>query len=54
MAKEKKITRVRSIRASLEFWEMAQKVANKEKTDPNKLIIKATTEYCNKREENGK
>ena len=54
MANISKITKVRSIRASFDFWEKAQKVANQEKTDLNKLIIKATMEYCNRRIENGK
>ena len=41
-----KITKVRSIRASFDFWELVEKIAKKENTDPNKLIIKATKEYC--------
>lgn len=51
---ESKITKVRSIRASFEFWEKAQKVANQEKTDINKLIVKATNEYCDRRDKNEK
>ena len=46
MANSSKKTKVRSIRASFEFWETLQAVAEKEKTDPNKLIIRVVNEYC--------
>ena len=46
MPNSSKITKVRSIRASFDFWEMVEKIAKEQKTDPNKLIIKATKEYC--------
>ena len=46
MANSSKVTKVRSIRASFEFWEMVEKTAEKENTDPNKIIVKATKEYC--------
>lgn len=46
MAGSSKITKVRSIRATYEFWEKVRNIAEKEKTDPNKLIIRVVNEYC--------
>lgn len=53
MPNNSKKTIVRSVRASKEFWEKAKKVAKKEKTDTNKLIVKAVTNYCEKEVKNG-
>ena len=41
-----KITVVISIRATKEFWEKTKSVAEKQKTDTNKLIIKVVSDYC--------
>ena len=46
MPNQSKITKVRSIRASDDFWCMTGKTAKKENTDINKLIVKVVTEYC--------
>lgn len=43
-------TKVRSVRASEEFWERAEKVAKDEKIDTNKLIVKTVSEYCEVKE----
>jgi predicted DNA-binding ribbon-helix-helix protein len=46
MPNSSKITKVRSIRASFDFWDMIAKIAEKEKTNLNNLIIKVMTQYC--------
>lgn len=46
MPNQSKLTKVRSIRASSEFWNNAGKVASEEKTDVNKLIVKVVSNYC--------
>lgn len=53
MPNQCKLTRVRSIRASDEFWEMAKNTAKEKKLDTNKLIVNVVTEYC-KGENNGR
>ena len=53
MPNKSRLTIVRSIRASKEFWNKAKKTAKKQKTDTNKLVIKAVTEYCEKEVNNG-
>ena len=53
MPNKSKITEVKSIRASKEFWDRAEETAKKENTDRNKLIVKVVTEYCNE-VENGR
>lgn len=53
MPNSSKSTVVRSIRASKEFWERAEKKAKIEKTDTNKLVVKAVKEYCEKEVKNG-
>lgn len=53
MPNSSKKTRVRSIRASNEFWEKVEETAKIEKTDTNKLVIKAVSEYCEKEVNNG-
>lgn len=47
MPNKSKLTVVKSLRASKEFWDKADKTAKKEKTDRNKLIVKVVSEYCN-------
>ena len=46
MPNQSKITKVRSIRASEEFWNITSEIAKNENTDINKLIVKVVTEYC--------
>ena len=46
MPNSSKITIVRSIRATRDFWEKAKKVAENQNTDINKLIIKIVSDYC--------
>lgn len=46
MPNQSKITKVRSIRASNDFWSITEKIAKEENTDINKLIVKVVTEYC--------
>ena len=41
-------TRVRSIRADEEFWELCDKVCELQKTNCNELIVRAAIRYCNK------
>ena len=53
MPNKSRLTIVRSIRASKEFWNKAKKMARKQKTDTNKLVIKAVNEYCEKEVNNG-
>ena len=53
MPNSSKLTIVRSIRASKEFWKQVKKVAEKQKTDTNKLIVNIVTNYCNKEVNNG-
>ena len=48
MPNTSKVTTVRSIRASKEFWEKVKQVAKSENTDTNKLIVKAVIEYFDK------
>ena len=47
MPNKSKLTVVKSLRASKEFWKKADETAKKEKTDRNKLIVKVVSEYCN-------
>lgn len=54
MPNTSKLTTVRSIRASKEFWEKVKQVAKSENTDTNKLIIKAVLEYFDKEIVNGR
>lgn len=54
MPNTSKLTTVRSIRASKEFWEKVKQVAKSENTDTNKLIIKAVLEYFDKELVNGR
>jgi predicted DNA-binding ribbon-helix-helix protein len=53
MPNKSKLTVVKSLRASKEFWDKADKTAKKEKTDRNKLIVKVVSEYLNE-VENGR
>ena len=53
MANISKITKVRSLRASAEFWEGVSAVAKAENTDINKLIVRVVDKYC-KEVNNGK
>ena len=53
MAKERKGTMVRSIRASADFWAKAKEISIIENTDINKLIVKIVSDYF-KEVENGK
>lgn len=46
MPNSSKITVVKSIRASHEFWETVKIVAEKEKIDKNALVKKAVMQYC--------
>lgn len=46
MPNQSKITKVRSIRASYNFWKLIEKTAKKENTDINKLIVRVVTDYC--------
>ena len=54
MPNTSKLTTVRSIRASKEFWEKVKQVAKSENTDTNKLVIKAVLEYFDKELVNGR
>ena len=40
-------TRVRSVRASQDFWDKCKKVASIKNTDVNKLIVSRVNKYCN-------
>ena len=53
MPNKSKLTVVKSLRASKEFWKKADETAKREKTDRNKLIVKVVSEYCNE-VENGR
>ena len=54
MSGNSKKTIVRSVRASQEFWERLKELARQKETDPNKLIVKVISEYCNKEINNGR
>lgn len=53
MPNKSNLTVVRSIRASKDFWEKANKVAKAQKTDTNKLIVTVVSKYCEKEVKNG-
>ena len=46
MPNQSKITKVRSIRASNEFWDMVKNEAKIKGVDINKFVINAVKEYC--------
>lgn len=46
MPNKSKLTIVRSIRASREFWEKCEEKARQENLDTNKLVVRVVTEYC--------
>lgn len=49
MPNQSKLTKVRSVRATDEFWRKCDIMARLEKTDRNKLIVKVLNNYCNKK-----
>lgn len=49
-----KLTTVRSIRASKEFWQQVKEIAQKENSDINKIVVKAVIEYLSKELANGR
>lgn len=46
-------TKVRSIRASFEFWELVKNASQKKNMDINKFIVNIVSDYC-KEVENGR
>lgn len=54
MPNTSKLTTVRSIRASKDFWAQVKEQAEKENTDTNKFIIKVVIEYILKEKCNGR
>lgn len=40
-------TKVRSVRADTEFWDMCDNTAKNENTSSNELIVRVVYEYCN-------
>ena len=51
MPNSSKLTTVRSVRATDDFWQRVKKIAEKNKTNSNKVIVDAVTEYCAKVED---
>lgn len=46
-------TKVMGVRAELDFWERAERVATAQGRTRNALIVEATEEYCDKVERGG-
>lgn len=42
-------TIVKGIRAESEFWEKCEKIAEKEQTNRNELIVRVVSKYCDKK-----
>lgn len=49
MPNQSKLTKVRSVRATDEFWRKCDIMARLEKTDRNKLIVRVLNNYFNKK-----